>query len=393
MTVEAAKGLIASPQVTWAKAYYFLYYGAAAALIPYLVIYYDMIGRSEREIGVLTGIAPLVTLVSAPIWGGYADRTGRHKSVLNIALLIATVAVTALSTVSNFMILIPIVILYAVFISPVIPLVDNSVMAMLGNARRRYGRLRLWGAIGWGISAPFVGWLIEHSGIHWSFISYVILLLTGLIVLNKLPVQSSGLTSNFWAGLRAFSLDRRWLSFLALVFMGGISLSAVSSFLFLYMNDLGSGNTIMGLALTTATVSEIPVLFFGERLLARFGSAGLLKVAMFFIGLRLIGYTLTSIPVSFLWVQLLHGLTFSAVWIAGVSYAAEIAPEGLGATAQGLFSGTVLGISAAVGSLLGGILYQAFGAVVMFRLMGSSTLLVLVLYLLVERRIMAGRAA
>ncbi len=386
MNVETAKGVFAHPHATWSKAYYFLYYSAAAALIPYLVIYYDRIGLSEREIGLLTGIAPLVTLVSAPLWGGYADKSGRHKSVLNFAILSAAVMAAALSTITRFAILIPVVILFAIFLSPVIPLVDNTVMSMLGDARRRYGRLRLWGAVGWGITAPFVGWLIDRSGIRWSFIAYVLLLVIGVIVVNKLPIQSGGVSVGFWRDLRTFSSDRRWLTFLALVFMGGISLAAVSSFLFLHMDDLGAEKTIMGLALTSATISEIPILFFGDRLLNRFGSAGLLKIAMFFIGLRLIGYTLTSVPIFFLWIQLLHGLTFAAVWIAGVSYAAEIAPDGLGATAQGLFSGTILGLSAAVGSMLGGVLYQAFGALSMFRLMGMSTLMVLAFYLLFERR-------
>jgi len=60
------------------------------------------------------------------------------------------------------------------------------------------------------------------------------------------------------------------------------------------------------------------------------------------------------------------------MWVAGVSYADEIAPPGLGATAQGLLSGVFMGISAATGAILGGILYQDFGGAIMYRTMAIA---------------------
>ncbi len=58
-----------------AKVFYFCYYAAAACLMPYLVLYYRQIGLSGGQIGLLAGIGPLVTLVAAPLWGGWADAT------------------------------------------------------------------------------------------------------------------------------------------------------------------------------------------------------------------------------------------------------------------------------------------------------------------------------
>ena len=62
----------------------------------------------------------------------------------------------------------------------------------------------------------------------------------------------------------------------------------------------------------------------------------------------------------------MHGPTFAAVWMAGVAYIADIAPVGLGNTAQGIFTGIVMGLGSALGAFLGGYLYQSVGFSRMF---------------------------
>jgi PPP family 3-phenylpropionic acid transporter len=74
------------------------------------------------------------------------------------------------------------------------------------------------------------------------------------------------------------------------------------------------------------------------------------------------------------------------MWVAGVSYADKIAPNGLEATAQGLFSGVMLGIGSAAGAFLGGLLYDHVGPVSMFRLAALSSLVGFGFMLLVGRK-------
>lgn len=91
-------------------------------------------------------------------------------------------------------------------------------------------------------------------------------------------------------------------------------------------------------------------------------------------GLRCILYYFAGGPQIVLAIQLLHGLTFPALWGAGVTYAAENAPPGLGATAQGLFGGVLLGFGAAAGSLLGGVLIDRHGIAGMYGVIGLIVL-------------------
>jgi len=363
------------------KVFYFFYFAAAASLMPFLALYYQQAGLSGRQIGLLTGVPPLVMLLSASLWGGLADVTRQHHLLLPLAIGGTLASVLALSLTTVFHWLIPIVVVYALFAAPIIPLVDNAVLDLLGERKDQYGKQRLWGAVGWGTVAPVAGLLVERTDLRWAFYSYIILMFGGLVASLRLPIHRAGIRVQFWKGFRLLLTNWQWVSFLITAFIGGLSLSFILNFLFLHLKSLGASETLMGLSLTAATISELPVWFFSNRLLNRWGTKGLLALSLLACCVQAFSYSFIRVPWLALLIQLLHGPSFSAMWAAGVSYATEIAPEGLGATAQGLFSGVVMGLRSAFGALIGGLLYDALGAASMFRWGGVATLLALILCL------------
>jgi MFS family permease len=246
---------------------------------------------------------------------------------------------------------------------------------MLGERKDEYGKQRLWGAVGWGGVAPIAGALIDRAGLQWAFYGHVILMFGGLLVSSRLPVGRASMGRQFWRGLRSLLANRQWIIFLVTILVGGLSLTISISFLFLYLDDLGADKTLMGLSLTAATISELPVWFFSNRLLERWGARRLLAFSLLACATQAFAYSLIQTPWLALPIQLLHGPAFSAMWAAGVSYANEIAPAGMRATAQGLFSGVGMGLRAALGAFVGGLLYENLGAALMFRWGGISALL------------------
>ncbi len=343
------------------KAAYFFYYAATASLLPFIALYYAQVGLSASQIGLLSGILPLVTLVSAPLWGGFADATRRHHALLLLAIGGTIAAVLALSRTVSLQALIPIVIVNAFFMAPIIPLVDSTVLTMLGERRSLYGRQRLWGAIGWGITAPVAGWMMDRVGMTGGFGSYVLMMFGCFVVAIGLPVGRSHISGSFRRGARGLLGNWQWLVFLASILIGGIVMSIEMSFLFLYMNSLGASKALMGLSLAVATISELPVWFYSNRMLERFGTRNVLVISLLACAVQGFAYSLMVNPLWVLPIQLLHGLAFSASWAAGVAYSGKIAPPGMGATAQGVFSGVSFGLRAALGAFIGGLLYQNVG--------------------------------
>ncbi len=369
----------------WPSAFYFLYYGAGAALFPYQALYFDSLGLTGSQTGLLLSIGPLIGLVASPFWTGLADARQRHLNILTVSMLVTTVSVALIPLSDRFAVLLGLYAVQAFFVAPGIALVDSATMTMLGGARDMYGRIRLWGALGWGLVAPAAGWLLQTLGLRWAFWLYAALLAFNLLVVGRLRFGSVESRHSFSSGLRTLFTDRRWIAFLAAVFIAGIGLAAVNNYLFILMSSLGAGETLMGVSLTISVISEVPVMFFGNRLLGRLGARGLLYLAMLVTGLRSVLFFFAGSPVFIIVIQLTHGFTFPALWLAGVKYAADNAPPGLSATAQGLLGAMMWGVGASVGGLLGGVLIEWVGPAAMFGVTGLLVLAGLGIFLMVDR--------
>ncbi len=368
-----------------AKAFYFMFYAAAASLSPYMSLYYREAGLPGSQIGVLLGLAPLITLFASPLWGGLADATHRHQRVLIASIAGVLASVWGISAAHGFAGLLPAVASFALFASPIMAIVDHAVLQILGPRRGLYPRQRLWGAVGWGAMSALMGVVTGRYGLRWAFVGYMPLMAGCLLVAWRMPFQSGTRGVPFWRGLRLLTGNRQWLVFLGTVFLASVGGSTAFNFLFLHLEDLGAPRSLMGLALAVASVGEVIMFLAAGRLLARWGAQGLLLISLGATLLRLTGYALLRRPEVVLPIQLLHGPAFSGLLTAGVSYSDEMAPPGLGATAQALFGAVNFGLASTVGSLIGGAIYERSGSSVLFAWAAGAVVVAIVFYVAAQR--------
>lgn len=78
--------------------------------------------------------------------------------------------------------------------------------------------------------------------------------------------------------------------------------------------------------------------------------------------------------------QLLHGIGFSMTWSAGALQADQIAPAGLKSSAQGLLNMAFNGLGSGIGALVGGIIYERFGAQIMWATVVSISFFSIIMY-------------
>lgn len=129
---------------------------------------------------------------------------------------------------------------------------------------------------------------------------------------------------------------------------------------------------VAGLARFITCAAEVPFFRMAESLLDRFGVLGVLTMAQVAYVCRMLWYASLT-PATVMYVlpcEVLHGLTFAALWSACCYNAAALAPEGLKASMQGVVGGVHWGLGVGTGATVGGILFAQVGGTHMF-LVGS----------------------
>ena len=376
----------------WPFSFYFLYFGAFASLAPFFVIFYQGLGFTGTQIGLLTGVAPLITLVATPFGTGLADATRRHKLIMGLGLFMAIIFGVVLPMLKGFIAVCILVALYNFFMAPVGSLADSATMTMLGDEKAMYGRVRLGGTFGWGILAPIAGVLVQHYGLGIGFWMFTTIMVINFMVSQKFDYGQSqqGQTSSN-GGVWLLLQDKKWIFFLAAAFLSGIGTYSVASYLYPYMAEMGATETQMGITSLMGTLTEIPIFFFGHHLVKRFNARSLFITAIALFGIRSLLFAAVDAPAMMYVIQGISGIIFPMMWLAGVSYADENAPEGLKSTAQGLFGAVSFGFGSAASGFIGGILLESIGGQAMFFVFGVG---ILVLLALVEatRKFVIARA-
>jgi PPP family 3-phenylpropionic acid transporter len=357
---------------------YFLYYGSGACWYPFLNVYLRQIGLSGLQIGMLAGIRPAVTVLSQPLWGVAADLWGRRRTLLLTALL-AALGTLGFAYNSGFWFLLGWSILYAFLSNPVGPLIDSLVLDYLEiNSALSYGRLRLWGAVGWAALAYVVGRAIAGRDMRLIFpFGAVTMLLGWLLVMctSRKGGGTEGGQGNTWRDMGPLLRNGRLLIFLALVTLLQIGAASSFSFLSIYMNELGASQQLIGLAFSVQGLSELPLYLVAAAVIGRIGPVKTLIIAFLMMAARALLYSLISQPEPAVAVQLLHG-SFSLFLVASVEYVNRLVPAKWRATGQSLFWAAHMGAGAILGNSLAGFLYDQIGVQGMYRLSGFAILVV-----------------
>lgn len=350
-----------------ARAAYATLFGAIGASFPYLPVYYRSVGLSLGEIGLLGSLAAAVGLVGAPLWGTLADRYPRSRIVLPAAATLAAVAALALALARHPLAIAAAVIATSVAIAGIGPILDARALETVRGDHDRYGRLRVWGSIGFVIVVWVTGFLIERAGIASLFAVYVpLLVITALVALQ---LRGAGRTVPPLPRLSGIGLvlrEPRLRGFLLAAFVVWSASMAINAFFSIHLLDIGAPGELVGSAWALGAAVEVPIMWAYPALAARFGSRRLLLAGAAAFALRALALPLMAHPVPIALTMLLHGAGFGLLLVGGVTFVSRHAPPGAAATAQGVLTAVVFSLSMIVGPGLGGLAAGAWGLPVMF---------------------------
>lgn len=372
-----------------AKLYYFSFFAAIGALVPFFNIYLQGRGLSGTEIGLLGSLGPLVALASNPFWGGLADRYQIHQKVLIVCVLGAGLLSLPFIWLYGFWPILFVLLLMIFFRVPIPPLLDSTVMTMLSRNGASYGRQRLFGSIGFLLTSLGLGRLMGQDDLSLIFWTHGALLAIACTFLSfHLPFERQPHEQNvsMWRGLRSLAGERSYVSLLLLAIFMGFGSACFTNFVGLRLISLGGDNSQVGLGFALNALTEIPVMFLGARLMSRFGTNKLIVVAVAGLATVHICAGLAPTATTLMFVMPMVGIFTGAYWISIVVFASQSAPAHLRATGQSLVGAAQGGIGFAVGGITAGILWDQFGGTVVLVTGGVSLLIGCAIFLLGQRQ-------
>jgi PPP family 3-phenylpropionic acid transporter len=388
------------------RAYYFLSFASLGVYLPYLPRWLEARELRGVAMGALMAVLPAMGLVAPPAFGLVADALGLRGRLLAVACAAAGLAFGAIALASaaarplGFAGLFVTMVVYAFFRSPMTPLADVIAMEEASTGSATYPRLRLWGSIGFLVTALGAGRLLDPSDPASIPLAISAFLLLAAVAALSLPARAGPTSSPAEGALTpalrsraAGDLLRRpdFRVFLAASLLGQAAHSAYDLCFTLHLRDAGLEGAVVGLAWALGVVSEVLVMAFGAPIFDRFSPPRLMAVAFGGACVRWIFIAGVRDGAALLAAQPLHAVSFSLMWLASLAFIKERVPPGILATGQGLFTAS-LALGSVAGMLVWGAVYRRAGGPTMFAIAAAVAACACALAALLVRRSGGGAA-
>ena len=339
---------------------------------PYLPLWLKELGFSLLAISVLTSVQSASRLFAPYLWGSLSDRTGERVRLLRygatVALLLSTGLWFDLGGVGLFVVLL----LMFTHTSGMMPMSEAALAHLVSHGgafdARRYGRIRLWGSLGFLVTVVAAGFWFERFGlVHfpaWTLATLAAVTLSVWLLPDfREPAHTDEAQPSVWPVLRQPQV--RW--FFAAVFFHVLAHIFIYVFFSLYLDSLGYSKTVIGLLWALSVVIEIGWFFTQGRWLPRLSLSAWLVLAAALMALRM-GLT-AGFPLVWpllLVAQALHAITFAAHHTGCIAMLSHHFPGRLRGRGQALYTVVGYGLPGVVGGVAGGLLSSVFGLASVF---------------------------
>ncbi|MHB9119458.1 MAG: MFS transporter [Burkholderiales bacterium] len=342
--------------------FYFFYFAFVGAMSPYWGLYLKSLEFNAFQIGVLMSLLQVMRIFGPNAWGWLADHLGRRVLIVQIAVVASLASYVGVFFGNGFLWLFAVMSLMSFFWSASLPLVEATTLSHLGDSTWRYGRIRLWGSVGFIVAVVGLGYLLDSFPIRLLLFAVLGVLAGMALFARRIPeavvVSHDSDLHPVWHILRRPEV---------LAFFGGSFLMALAHgpyyiFYSIYLVDHGYTKSAVGLLWALGVVSEIGVFVWMPRLLRR---VSLRKVLLASLALAVVRFLAIGWGVGWLALvvaaQVLHAATFGAYHSAAMEVVHRLFRGKHQAKGQGLYNSVSFGAGGTLGGLFSGYAWETAG--------------------------------
>lgn len=331
------------------SAFYFFYFASVGVYVIFLPKVLHDIGYTPLYIGIIFAISPLMRFITPFFFLKKIDLT--HKVFINSLLVSIVLSFCFYFTINNFILFLINNLFLGISLSLILPYVEAIALSVL--QKERYGKIRLFGSIGFMLIALVLAKFLDNSyvALHFYLVTVLCTALFAIILSNKHTRQST----NEQSTNDDFSLIKHW-SFWLSMFLMQVSFGSFYNFYTIYETSKGISLDIVSYLWSFGVLCEIVMLYFQAPLLKRFDLMNLIKISIVLTSVRWFIVFLfgDSIAISFV-AQAFHSLSFALYHSAVSMYLFSLYQNKK--LAQQFLFGVAYGLGGFVGALVAGKLY------------------------------------
>ncbi|WP_417519597.1 MFS transporter [Minwuia sp.] len=341
--------------------FYATIFMVAGVSMPWFPVYLESRGMAPEQIGLLLAVGFWIKPLANPLGSRWADVSGERRRPIVLFLIGAGAAYALFALGDSFTAFVFCAVLAACFNSPILPLGDNLTMTAAAERGLDYGRIRLWGSVTFIGAVYGAGWLLEGSPteiILWLMVGGY--LFTALVS-TTLPDIRFPRPEKKWRNPFALLGQPVFLIFLVAVGLNSAAHSVLYGFGTIQWREIGRSDTEIGVLWAIGVIAEIVLFALSKRIIDRIGPLPLMVLGC---ASGILRWTLTAGATGFVelsLLQVLHAFTFGATHLGAMHFIQRAAPEGMSATAQGLFAAFGMGLFMGFGAMTAGYLYDGLG--------------------------------
>ena len=334
--------------------FYFFYFAMVGVYVIFMPKVLKDLGYSAVEIGAIYTSAPLMRFLLPFIFKHWLKLTNR----VFFTSLMATSIITALFflTINNFWLFLLINFAFGGAMGTVLPFVEIVALESIG--KEKYGRVRLWGSIGFASIAYVLGGILNSyiMALGFLFSMAFLTMLFGFIV-AKFDKNISLKKQSISSENSSFSLSRYW-AFWVSIFLFQLSFGGFYNFFTIYETSNGIPLDIVSYLWIFGVACEIVMLIFQGPLLKNFNLLTLLILTTFSGVFRwlLVAFYPQSLTLMLV-AQATHALSFALYYTAAITYVYTLYRQKQ--LAQQFFLGISFGLGGSIGAIISGVIYKA----------------------------------
>ena len=353
-----------TPVLRWAfGSFFFLYFAYVGLVSPYASLFFVDRGFSVIEIAVLMSMLQITRIVGPFSWGWLSDYLSNRIGIIRVCACLAALVFLCIFYLQEYIGFFIWMFVLHTILSSQMPLGETATIHALykdNSFDKRYGRLRLWGSIGFIAMVLFAGELFQRNGIElYPYVGTVILFSLAAITFGlhepKMERRKMVRGELFTVLLNP---DVRW--FLVSGFFMIFAHASLYVFYSLYLANLGYDKFQIGLFWALGVAAEVLFFYFQNKVLSRIDSEIVLQGAFRIGVVRFILIAFFPTTIVLMLAQLMHAGTFAAHHSAATKLLQRWFTGPLQARGQAIMATVSYGLGGTIGGLCAGWIWDLF---------------------------------